>query len=325
MQAAKIYQTGGADVFTLEEVETASPGASQVRIRQTVAGLNFIDVYMRTGMYPVAALPAILGMEAAGTVVEVGEGVSDFSIGDRVAYAMVTGAYTQERVIAADKLVRLPDTIEDETAAALMLKGLTAHYLLFRTYPVQAGESILVYAAAGGVGSLLCQWASHLGARVIGCVGNEEKAEIAKANGCHHTILYKQENIPQQVKRYTDGEGVSVVYDAVGKTTFEDSLDALRPFGMMVSYGNASGKVAPFDPSVLAPKGSLYVTRPTLATHVATRELLLDGADQLFTALAQNIIKPNIQQKWPLAEVAEAHRALESGATAGASVLTLLQ
>jgi NADPH2:quinone reductase len=236
---------------------------------------------------------------------------------------MVAGSYAESRVIDAAKVVRLPDTIDDQTAAAMMLKGLTAHYLLFRTYPVRPGDTMLVYAAAGGVGSLLVQWGSYLGATVIGCVGSPEKAEKAMADGCSHTILYREENIPERVKELTGGKGVAVVYDGVGKATFDDSLDSLRPFGMMVSYGNSSGNVEPFAPKILSPKGSLYVTRPTLATHTATRELLVDGAERLLEAVSSGVVRLHINQTWPLAETAAAHRALENRQTTGSTVLTI--
>ena len=323
MKAARIHHTGDADALVVEDIEPGSPGPGQVKIEQRFAGLNFIDIYMRTGLYPVAGLPAVLGMEAAGVVVETGAEVALFKVGDRVAYPMLGGAYCEQRVLDADKLVALPDEVDERMAAALMLKGLTAHYLSHRTYALKEGDVALVYAAAGGVGSLLCQWARHLGATVIGCVGNEDKAEQAEANGCRHVILYKRQNIAAAVKDITDGAGVDVVYDAVGKATFEDSLDSLKPCGLMASYGNASGPVPPFSIAQLAAKGSLYVTRPTLATHIATRKALLAGAQDLFTALEQGILTPNIRQSWPLAEVAAAHRALESGQTSGLGVIEI--
>ena len=319
--AIRIHATGGAEVLQWDPVDVGDPGPGQVRLRQTASGLNYIDIYMRTGVYPVAELPATLGMEAAGVVEAIGAGVSDLEIGDRVAYAMVLGSYAESRLIDADRLIKLPETISDQTAAAMMLKGMTAHYLLFRTYPVKAGDTILVYAAAGGVGSMLCQWARHLGATVIGCVGSQKKAEMARANGCQHTILYRDESIPQRVKELTNGEGVDVVYDAVGKATFEASLDSLKPFGMMVSYGNASGQVEAFSPKILAPKGSLYLTRPTLATHTATRELLVDGAERLIDAVSSGIVNIHVNQAYPLSETAEAHRAIESRETTGTTVL----
>lgn len=323
MQAARIYETGGPEVLKLETLDSATPGPGQVRLQQKFIGLNFIDIYMRTGVYPAGDLPATLGMEGMGVVDAVGEGVTDIKPGDRLAYAMVPGAYADERIIDAEKTVPVPDSIDDQTAGSIMLKGLTAQYLLFRTYPVKPSDTILVYAAAGGVGSLVTRWAKHIGARVIGCVGNEEKAEIARSHGCDDVILYRSENIPQKVRELTHNEGVNVVYDGIGQSTFMDSLDSLAKFGMMVSYGNITGKIEPFSPAILAPKGSLYVTRPTLATHVSTRELLLDGAEHLFSAINEGIISANIEQSWPLAEVAAAHEAMESGKTTGSSVLSV--
>ncbi len=319
--AVRIHAYGDADVLRWEEMDVGRPGRGEVLLRQTACGLNYIDVYQRTGLYPAGDLPAVLGMEAAGVVEAMGEGVSGLSVGDRVAYPMCQGAYAEVRVIAADKLVRLPDSISDEQAAAMMLKGLTAHYLLFRSYPVQAGDNILVYAAAGGVGLLLCQWAKHLGATVIGCVGSPAKAELARANGCDHTILYRDEDIPSMVRQLTGGVGVAAAYDSIGKATFMDSLDSLRPFGVMVSYGNASGPVEPFNPAILAPKGSLYVTRPTLATHIATRELLEDGAERLFSTVTDGLLRIQINQRCALSDTAQAHRDLEARKTTGSTVL----
>ena len=319
--AIRIYENGGPDVLRREEIEVGEPEPGQVRLRQTACGLNFIDVYMRTGLYPVPELPATLGMEAAGVVEVVGDNVKDLAPGDRVAYAMTLGSYAETRLIEADKLIKLPDTIADQTAAAMMLKGLTAHYLLFRTYPVKAGDAILVYAAAGGVGLLLCQWAKHLGATVLGCVGSKEKADLAIAHGCDHPIFYREENIAQRVRELTNGEGVAAVYDSVGQATFEASLDSLRPFGVLATFGNTSGKVKPFDPNILAPKGSLYVTRPTLATHTATRELLSEGAERLIDVVSKGIVKININQIYPLTEIAQAHRDLEARKTTGCTVL----
>jgi len=322
-KAIRIHQTGGPEVLQWEEISVGSPGPGQVRLEQTACGLNYIDVYGRSGMYPVGDMPAILGMEAAGTVAELGDGVADLQVGDRVAYPMTLGAYAEERLIDADKLVRLPDSIDHKTAAAMMLKGLTAHYLLFRTYPVQPGDSILVYAAAGGVGQILCQWADRLGANVIGCVGSEEKARLAKENGCHHTILYRDEDIPSRVREITGGEGVAVAYDSIGKATFEASLDSLRPFGVLATYGNASGKVEPFSPAILAPKGSLYVTRPTLATHISTAALLREGAERLFAVVGSGQVKIHVNQEFALADCAEAHRQLEARETTGSTILNI--
>jgi NADPH2:quinone reductase len=321
-KAIRIHETGGPEVLTWEDVDVGQPGPGQVRLRQAACGLNYIDVYVRTGLYPVAELPATIGMEAAGVVDAVGDGV-ELAVGDRVAYPMALGAYAEERVIDADKLVRLPDTIDDETAAAMMLKGLTAHYLLFRTYPVQPGDAILVYAAAGGVGLILCQWANLLGATVIGCVGSEEKAELARANGCHHTIMYRNEDIAQRARELTDGVGVAAAYDSIGKATFEASLDSLRPFGVLATYGNASGPVEPFSPAILAPKGSLYVTRPTLATHISTRALLDEGAQRLLDVVGSGKVNISVNQTLPLSEAQQAHRQLEARETTGSTVLKI--
>jgi NADPH2:quinone reductase len=320
-KAIRIHKTGGPEVLQWEDVTVGDPGPGQVRLRQSACGLNYIDVYGRSGLYPVGDFPAVLGMEAAGSVVAVGEGVEGLATGDRVAYPMTLGAYAEERLIDASKLVKLPDSIADETAAAMMLKGLTAHYLLFRTYPVQAGDSILVYAAAGGVGLILCQWANQLGANVIGCVGSEEKARLARDNGCHHTILYRDEDIAGRVREITDGVGVAAAYDSIGKATFESSLDSLRPFGVLATYGNASGPVEPFNPLILAGKGSLYVTRPTLATHISTPALLQEGAGRLFAAVESGQVRINVNQTFSLADCAEAHRQLEARATTGSTIL----
>ncbi len=319
--AIRIHAHGGPDRLSWDRVEPGTPGPGEVLLRQTACGLNFIDVYQRDGLYPAGELPAVLGMEAAGVVEALGDGVEGFSVGDRVAYPMRQGAYAEARTIGAAHLVRLPETISDRQAAAIMLKGLTAHYLLFRSYRVRPGDPILVYAAAGGVGLILSQWAKHLGATVIGCVGSEEKAELARANGCDHVILYRHENVPARVREFTGGEGVAAAYDSVGKVTFMDSLDSLRPFGVMVSFGNASGPVEPFSPAILAPKGSLYVTRPTLATHIATRALLDEGAERLFNAVTDGLLHIQINQTYPLAETAQAHRDLEARKTTGSTVL----
>jgi NADPH2:quinone reductase len=322
-KAIRIHQTGGPEVLQWEEISVGAPGPGQVRLQQTACGLNYIDVYGRSGMYPVGDLPAVIGMEGVGSVEAIGDGVEGLATGDRVAYPMNLGSYAEQRLIDANKLVKLPDAIGDETAAAMMLKGLTAHYLLFRTYPVQPGDSILVYAAAGGVGLILCQWASQLGATVIGCVGSEEKARLARENGCHHTILYRDEDIPSRVRELTDGVGVAVAYDSIGKATFNASLDSLRPFGVLATYGNASGAVEPFSPHVLAGKGSLYVTRPTLATHISTRELLQEGADRLFAAVTSGKVNISVNQTFALSDCAEAHRQLEARETTGSTILKI--
>ena len=322
-KAIRIHQTGGPEVLKWEDIEVGEPGPGEVRLKQTACGLNYIDVYVRSGMYPLSDFPAVIGMEGVGVVDALGDGVDSLAVGDRVAYPMTLGSYAEERVIAADKLISLPDSIADQTAAAMMLKGLTAHYLLFRSYPVKPGDDILVYAAAGGVGLILCQWANLLGVNVIGCVGSEEKAELARANGCHHTILYRDEDIPTRVREITDGKGVAAAYDSIGKATFEASLDSLRPFGVMVTYGNASGPVEPFSPMMLAPRGSLYVTRPTLATHISTRALLEEGANRLLDVVGSGKVEIKVNQTMPLAECAEAHRRLESRETTGSTVLLI--
>ncbi|MFT7366713.1 MAG: NADPH2:quinone reductase [Marinobacter psychrophilus] len=322
-KAIQIHEAGGPEVLRWEDISVGEPGEGQVKLRQIACGLNYIDVYGRTGLYPFANYPAVLGMEAVGIVEALGDGVDSLAIGDRVAYAMQIGAYAEERLIDAKHLIKIPASISDQTAAAMMLKGLTAHYLLHRTYPVQRGDTILVYAAAGGVGLILCQWAHLLGATVIGCVGSEEKAELAKENGCDHTILYRNEDIPTRVRELTQGEGVAVAYDSIGRATFEASLDSLRPFGVLATYGNASGKIDPFNPAILASKGSLYVTRPTLATHVSTRELLEEGANRLIEVVENGSVKIHVNQTFALADCAEAHRALESRKTTGSTVLKI--
>jgi NADPH2:quinone reductase len=319
-KAIRIHETGGPEVLRWEEVEVGRPGPGEALIRQTAIGLNFIDTYHRTGLYPLP-LPAVLGMEGAGMVEEVGAGVTDVKPGDRVAYAGVVGAYTERRLIAADRLVPLPDGVSDIQAAAMMLKGMTAEYLLLRTHRVQRGETILVHAAAGGVGLIMCQWAKHLGATVIGTVGNDQKAELARANGCHHPIVYTRENFTERVHALTGGAGVPVVYDSVGKDTFLGSLDCLRPLGLMVSYGNASGAVPPFNIGLLAQKGSLFLTRPVLMAYTAKREDLLTSARALFEVVESGVVKIKLERTWPLKEAAAAHRELEGRRTTGSTVL----
>ncbi len=304
-----------------EEVDIGRPGAGEVLLRQTAVGLNFIDTYNRTGLYPLPELPAVLGREAAGVVEEVGPGVEDFEPGDRAAYVMAVGAYAEKRLIAADQLVPLPDSVDDRTAAAVMLKGLTAHYLLRRTYSVKAGETVLIHAAAGGVGLLACQWAKHLGATVIGTVGSSEKAELAASHGCDHPILYDTEDFHERVMEITSGEGVPVVYDSVGEETFLKSLDCLAPLGMMVSYGQSSKPVAPFTIGTLAEKGSLFLTRPTLGHYVARREDLLASSRELLDLVATGVLRVEIRQSYPLRDAAAAHRDLEARRTTGSTVL----
>ena len=321
-KAIRIHQYGGPEALRWEEVEVGEPGPGQIRVRHGAVGLNYIDVYHRTGLYPLPSLPWTLGMEGAGQVEAVGEGVTEFKPGDRVAYASPpVGAYAEVRLIPADRVVALPDAIDDRTAAAMMLQGMTAQYLLRRTYRVQPGDAILLHAAAGGVGLIASQWARHLGATVIGTVGNEEKAELARAHGCHHTILYNRENFVERVREITGGQGVAVVYDSVGKDTFMGSLDCLRPLGMMVSFGNASGPVPPFEPAILAAKGSLFFTRPTLMTYTAKRADLLASAAELFEVVSSGAVRIEVRQTYPLAETARAHRDLEARKTTGSTVL----
>jgi NADPH2:quinone reductase len=321
-KAIRIEAYGGPEVMTLTDVDVPAPAAGEVKIRQSACGLNFIDVYMRTGLYPLPELPWGLGLEAAGEIEAVGDGVTDFKPGDRVAYVTPpAGAYAEARVMSVDKVVKLPDAIADETAAAMMLKGLTAQYLLRQTYRVKAGDSILIHAAAGGVGLIVCQWAKHLGATVIGTVGSAQKAELAKAHGCDHAILYREENFKDRVREITDGAGVNVVYDSIGKDTFEDSLDSLKPLGTMVTFGNASGPVEPFSPAILAPKGSLYVTRPTLFTYTALPGNYQAMCDDLFDVVTDGQVKIEVNQRYPLAEVAQAHADLEARKTTGSTVL----
>ncbi len=319
-KAIRIHAVGGPEVMKWESVPTPQPGPGEALIRHEAIGLNYIDTYFRSGVYK-TALPATLGIEGAGTVLVLGEGVTDLAVGDRVAYAGgPLGAYAVERVIAADRLVKLPEAIDFKTAAAMMLQGMTAQYLLRRTHPVRAGESILVHAAAGGVGLILCQWAKHLGANVIGVVSTPEKAALAAANGAAHTIV-GYANLAAQVKKLTGGAMVPVVYDSVGKDTFAASLDCLAPLGLMVSYGNASGPVPPVEISLLSAKGSLFLTRPTLASYTASRADLLTTANELFAVVAEGAVKIQVNQTWPLAEAAAAHAALEARQTTGSTVL----
>jgi NADPH2:quinone reductase len=320
--AIRFERTGGPEVLRWEEVEVSAPGPGEALLRQTAIGVNFIDVYHRTGLYPVPSFPSGIGMEAVGVVEAIGPGVTEVSPGDRVAYASLPiGGYAEWRCMPAERLVRVPPGISDEEAAAMMLKGMTAQYLLRRTYRVQPGDTIVFYAAAGGVGSIACQWAKHLGAEVIGVVGSDEKATLARELGCAHTIVYTRERVPERVRALTGGKGVPVVYDSVGKATFFDSLDCLAPRGLMVSFGNASGPVPPFDLQELALRGSLYLTRPTLATYTATREELLATAEELFDVVLSKAVRIRIGLRLPLREAARAHQALESRATTGAIVL----
>ncbi len=320
-KAIRIHQNGGPEVLQWEEVEVGEPGEGQVRVRHTAVGLNYIDTYHRSGLYPVP-LPSGLGLEAAGVVEAVGPGVSHLKTGDRVAYAGgPVGAYSETRVIPAGPLVKLPDAISDQKAASMMLQGLTAQYLIRSTYRVKAGETVLWHAAAGGVGLIAVQWLKALGVTVIGTVGTEEKAALAKAHGCDHTIIYTKENFTQRVRELTNGAGVPVVFDSVGKDTWEGSLDCLQPRGLMVSFGNASGPVPPVNIGQLAAKGSLYATRPVLATYTAKREDLDAAAKELFDIVNSGKVKIEVRQTYPLAEAAQAHRDLEARKTVGSTVL----
>ena len=320
-KAIRIHEYGDADNMNWEDVDIGAPDEGQVRVKHTAIGLNFIDVYQRTGLYDIGALPATLGMEGAGIIEEVGAGVDDFAVGDRVAYAMALGAYSEARLMTTDRLVKVPDGIDDETAAAMMLQGMTAQYLLKSSYPVKAGDTILVMAAAGGVGQILSQWAKNLGATVIGCVGSDSKAKLAKAAGCDHTILYNTEDIAERVSDITGGAGVPVSYDSIGQATVQASLDSLEPAGTLISFGNASGPITDFNPGLLAVKGSLYMQRPTLATYTRNRELLDAVARDLFDVVTSGAVRINIGQTYSLAETVQAHKDLEARNTTGSTLL----
>jgi len=320
-KAIRVHETGGPEVLSFEDIDIGGPGPGEVRLRHTAIGLNYIDVYFRTGAYPVE-LPFTPGFEAAGVVEAVGEGVTSLSTGDRVAYAaQPIGAYAESRLILADRVVKLPDGIEDRTGAAIMLKGMTTEYLLRRTFRINAGDTILFHAAAGGVGLMACQWASHLGATVIGTVGSDEKAGLAQAHGCTHTIVYSRDDFVEQVKDLTDGKGVDVVYDAVGKDTFERGFDCLRPLGTMVLFGASSGKPDPVDPAILQAKGSLFLTRPSLFNYIADRESLTQAAVDLFEVIESGAVTAEVNQEHVLADASQAHRDLEGRRTTGATVL----
>jgi len=321
-KAIVIHAYGGPEVLKLEDIDVGAPGAGEIRVRHTAIGLNYIDVYMRTGLYPLPQLPGAIGMEGAGVVEAVGGGVTDLAVGDRVAYASPPpGSYAEERIIGADRVVKVVDAISDKTAAAMMLQGMTAQYLLRQTYRVQAGDTILMHAAAGGVGLIVCQWAKHLGATVIGTVGTPEKADLAKAHGCDHTILYRDENFKDRVMALTDGQGVNVVYDSIGKDTFMDSLACLKVRGTMVTFGNASGPVDAFEPGILGKMGSLYVTRPTLFNYAHDKASITAMAGELMDLIAKGIIKIEINQEYPLKDVAQAHMDLEARKTTGSTIL----
>lgn len=320
-KAIRVHSYGGPEAMQWDDVPTPEPGPAEVLVHHTAIGLNYIDVYFRTGLYKAPSLPATLGMEAAGVVSAIGSEVTTIAVGDRVAYATgPIGAYSTDRVISADRVVKLPDGIDDQTAAAMMLQGMTAQYLLRRTYPVKSGDTVLIHAAAGGVGLILCQWAKHLGATVIGVVSTEEKAHLAHEHGAEHVIV-GHERLATEVKRLTAGAMVPVVYDSVGKDTFTASLDCLAPLGLMVSFGNSSGPVPPFELAVLGAKGSLFLTRPSLATYTASRSDLERSAQDLMQAVISGAVRIKVNQTFALKDAAEAHRALEARKTTGSTVL----
>ena len=320
-KAIQIDKPGPASAMKWREVEVGNPKAGEVRLRHNAVGLNYIDVYHRTGLYSLP-LPLTLGMEAAGTVEAVGRGVTDLKVGDRVAYATPPlGAYAEERLIPADRVVKIPKEISDETGAAMMLQGMTVRYLLRETYKVQKGDTILIHAAAGGVGLILCQWAKHLGATVIGTVGSKQKADLAAAHGCDHPIIYTKQNFVDRVKKITKGEGLPVVYDSIGKDTFPGSLDCLRQRGLFVSFGNASGPIPPFDCGILAAKGSLFMTRPSLPNYTGTRKELVTTANDLIRVVKSGAVKIEVNQTYALKDAAQAHRDLEARKTTGSTVL----
>ena len=320
VHAIRIHQTGGPEVMKWESVEVPAPGAGQVRLKQHAVGVNFIDIYQRSGLYKVP-LPFVPGSEGAGEVVAIGPGVTDFKVGDRGAYAGAIGGYAEERVMPADRLVKLPDSIDYKTGAAMMLQGMTVRYLLRETYKVGKGTTMLLHAAAGGIGLIACQWARHLGATIIGTVSTPQKAALAKEYGCTHLINYKTEDFVKRTKEITNGQGVDVVYDAVGKDTYPASLDCLKPLGLWVSFGNASGAIANFDLLLLSARGSLYATRPTLGTYVAKRADLLANAAELFDVVGKGNVKININHTCALKDAAQAHRDLEARKTTGSIVL----
>lgn len=320
--AVRVHKTGGADVLTLDDIEVPAPGQGQIKIKQHACGVNFIDTYFRIGLYPSpVGMPFVSGNEGAGQITEVGPGVTDLKVGDRVAYVVALGGYAAERLLPAERAVKLPDNISYEQAAAMMLKGMTAQYLLNRTFKVKKGDIILVHAAAGGVGLILCQWANHLGATVIGTVGSKDKAELAKQNGAHHTILYRDEDFAERVKDITSGKLCDVVYDGIGNDTFPKSLDCIRPLGMFVSFGSASGPIKAFDINLLQHKGSLFATRPTLNHYAAKREDLVATANDLFNVVGSGVVKIPASHKYALKDAAQAHKDLEGRKTTGSVIL----
>lgn len=322
VNAVMIAQPGGPEVLRWQDVPLAKPGPGQVLVRNKAVGLNFIDIYHRSGLYKLPSYPSPIGLEGAGVIEAVGAGVKEFRMGDRVAYCQgPVGAYAEARVMPADRVVKLPKRIDFQKAAAMMLQGMTVQYLIRRTYRVKKGDTILMHAAAGGVGLILCQWAKHLGATVIGTVSSDDKAKLAKAHGCKHPIVYTREDFVARVKEITKGEGVPVVYDGIGKDTFARSLDCLRPLGLMVCFGNASGPVPPVDLGILATKGSLFITRPTLVTYTAKRKDLLASARDLFKVVESGAVKIRVQQTYPLKEAAQAHIDLAARKTTGSTIL----
>jgi NADPH2:quinone reductase len=321
VHAIRIHEHGGPEVLKWEAVEVGTPAQGQVRLKHHAVGLNYIDTYQRSGLYKLPSLPAVIGMEGAGEVTAVGPGVGEFKVGDRVAYANPMGSYTEERVIPADRIVKIPEGIDYKTAAAMMLQGMTVRYLLRQTYKVGPETTLLFHAAAGGVGLIACQWARHLGATIIGTTSSPDKARLAQDHGCTHVINYKNEDFVARVKEITGGKGVDVVYDSIGKDTFPASLDCLKPFGLWVSFGNASGAIAGFDIGILAAKGSLYATRPTLFTYTARREDLLANAAELFDVVGKGAVKIEVNQTYALKDAAQAHRDLEARKTTGSTVL----
>lgn len=320
--AIQITQNGGPEVLEQVDFAAGDPGPGQVKIQQRAIGLNFIDTYMRSGLYPVE-LPCMLGVEGAGDVIAVGEGVSDLAVGDRVAYCQGAGAYATERLHQAEQVVKLPEGVSYEEAASMMLQGLTVRYLLKSSYPAQAGDRVLWHAAAGGVGLIACQWAKHLGITLIGTAGSAEKCELASSFGAAHMIPYRDQDFVAETLKLTGGEKLPVVYDSVGKDTWEGSLDLIRPFGYMISYGNASGAVPPINIGILNQKGAIYLQRPSLFPYIATKAMLQEAADDLFGLVAAGHIKPYIGQRFALSDMAEAHRVLESRGTKGATVITV--
>ena len=321
VKAIRVHKTGGPEVLQLEDVTLPPPGPGELLVRNRAIGLNFIDTYFRTGLYAAPQLPFVPGNEAAGEVLAVGANVTEFKPGDRVAYVATLGSYAEERIVAVNSTVALPEAVSFEAAASMMLKGMTAEYLLHRTYKVKPGDTILVHAAAGGTGLILCQWGKALGATVIGTAGSAEKAELAKAHGADHVILYREEDFVARVKEITGGKLCAVVYDGVGKDTFLPSLDCLQPFGVLASFGSASGAVEPFNLGLLGPKGSLYVTRPTLFTHIAKRETMVEMAKNLFGAVGSGKVVVPVNARFALSDAANAHRALEGRGTTGSTVL----